>query len=147
MRHGWRVQLSACAPLVLWIGVIFLLSSPKASMAETSKLIGPILNFFFPNLSEAARQTVHYYVRKTAHFTEYGVLAYLAIRAMLVIGVGWTRLALSAFAVTLVLTIASVDELNQSFEPSRTGSIWDVLLDVSGGLSMVICLWLTRRRM
>ncbi|MFL6375612.1 MAG: VanZ family protein, partial [Pyrinomonadaceae bacterium] len=30
--------------------------------------------------------------------------------------------------------VASLDEFNQSFEPSRTSSGWDVMLDISGGV-------------
>jgi VanZ family protein len=38
----------------------------------------------------------------------------------------------------LVLLVASIDETNQSYVASRTGSIYDVLLDCAGGLTMIL---------
>ena len=135
----------AYAHVLLWIGVIFLLSSPEGSFSQTSRIIGPLLHFFFPNLPEETQAIIHGYVRKTAHFTEYAVLAFLAVRAC--------GLSFSVFLkkwryilpIMLVVAIASLDEFNQSFESSRTSSIWDVLLDISGGLAMVVFLWLIKR--
>ncbi|MFL6374930.1 MAG: VanZ family protein, partial [Pyrinomonadaceae bacterium] len=79
--NRWRVWLWSYAPLFIWIGVIFFLSSNLGSSAHTSLIIDPILRFFFPDMSEASRELVHACVRKTAHFTEYGLLALLGIRA------------------------------------------------------------------
>jgi len=141
----WRVWLKAYAPLVLWICVIFLLSSPKGSMAETSKIIGPLLDFFFPDLSAAARLNVHYFVRKTAHFTEYAILAYMVIRAAVTAGYRISRSQVSVLALGAAVLVACIDEFNQGFEPSRTGSPWDVALDVSGAVAMIILLWLMQR--
>jgi VanZ family protein len=39
--------------------------------------------------------------------------------------------------------VASLDELNQSFDPTRTGSIYDVLLDIAGGSTMAAVIWLS----
>ena len=114
-------------------------------MSQTSRIIGPILDFFFPNMPEPDRLVVHYYVRKTAHFTEYAVLAFMTMRALVNAGYRMKRLWLSAAGVGLALLIACIDEFNQAFEPSRTGSPWDVALDVSGAVFMVIFLWLADR--
>ena len=69
------------APLFLWIGVIFLLSSGSGSSAATSRIIRPLLEFLFPTASEESLQLMHFYIRKCAHFTEYAVLGYWALRA------------------------------------------------------------------
>jgi len=130
----------------LWIGVIFYLSSPEGSFGQTSRFIGPLLDFFFPGMLPETRITVHAFVRKAAHFTEYAVLAFLAVRAFAVSTLHLLREKRFLFALILVALIASLDEFNQSFEASRSGSIWDVLLDISGGLVMTVTLWLFSRR-
>jgi VanZ family protein len=87
-------------------------------MSKTSLVIRPILEFLFPGASEETLIAYHAFIRKCAHFTEYGILAF------------WALLA--------VALVAAIDETNQSFNPARTGSPWDVLLDVSGGLTMLL---------
>ena len=145
MRSEWRVRLWAYAPVLLWIGVIFLLSSPEGSFSQTSRIIGPLLQFFFPDMAEETRQLIHGYVRKTAHFTEYAVLAFLALRACTLSASVFLQKWRYVLPLLLVVVIASIDELNQSFEASRTSSIWDVLLDISGGIAMLLFLWLIKR--
>ena len=34
--------------------------------------------------------------------------------------------------------IASIDEINQSFNTTRTGSIYDVMIDAFGGAMMIL---------
>ena len=145
-KLNWRAAIIAYAPLLLWIGVIFFLSSPEASFDQTSRIIGPLLNFLFPNMPEATKAVVHGYVRKAAHFTEYAVLAFLAVRAFSGAACIWLKIWRFILTLTLVVIVASVDEFNQSFEPSRTSSIWDVALDILGGLVMVVALWAFYRR-
>jgi len=129
----------------LWIGVIFFLSSEQGSMAQTSRFIRPLLHFLFPTASEETIQFYHACIRKAAHLTEYAVLASLAFRTFAVFGNRY-RYLLSAALVTL---IAAIDEFNQSFEPSRTSSPYDVLLDMAGGLLALAAIWIcirSRRR-
>jgi VanZ family protein len=128
------------APLFLWIGVVFLLSSGSGSSAATSRIIRPLLEFLFPMASEDSLQSMHFYIRKCAHFTEYAVLGCWALRAFSRTGAEWLRnhSYISAFAVVVI--VASLDEFNQRFISSRTGSIWDVVLDIGGGI-FAIAVW------
>lgn len=150
MHHGigsakWRVRLWAYAPLVLWIGVIFLMSSSQGSMSETSRIIGPLLQFFFPDMPEGTRLLIHGYVRKSAHFIEYAVLAFFALRALSMSASVVLRRWRYALALLLVILIAAIDEVNQSFDSSRTGAITDVMIDTTGGVAMMVFLWLIKR--
>jgi len=133
------------APLFLWIGVIFLLSSGSGSTAATSRIIRPLLEFLFPAASEGSLQLMHFYIRKTAHFTEYAVLGYWALKAFTRTAAEWLRnhFYISAFAVVII--VASLDEFNQRFISSRTGSVWDVLLDISGGLFAIVVWFIVSR--
>ena len=142
---NWRAGLLAYAPIVLWIGVIFFLSSGSGSMEETSRFIGPLLRFLFPSSPEETIQFYHACIRKTAHFTEYGILALLASRAFITSSFNYMRTRWFLIATVLVILIASIDEFNQSFESSRTSSQYDVLLDTFGGACAVGVVYLWRR--
>ena len=145
-NENWRGRLIRFAPLFLWISVIFLLSSNMGSTSHTSIFVRPILNFLFPNSPEETLQLYHSYVRKAAHFTEYAVLAYLAIWAFCRFPDRLLRAVV--YSLLIVVSVAVIDEYNQSFNLSRTGSWYDVLIDISGGAAMMatICIWNLLRR-
>lgn len=132
MNREWRGRLVRYTPFILWTGVVLGMSTGGASMDRTSRIIRPILEFLFPAASEPDLLFYHGIVRKFAHFFEYAVLAFLAWRAFAGSS-KWilsNRPAAAAFATALV--IATMDETYQSFDPSRTGSVTDVLIDLSG---------------
>jgi len=115
-------------------------------MGQTSRIIRPLLEFFFPAASAETITLYHGIIRKLAHFTEYAVLGLLACR-------GFTRSPQPilqrfwfATGIAVVVAVASTDEFNQSFNPLRTGSPWDILLDAFGGVTAIIAFWLVRLR-
>jgi VanZ family protein len=134
---------SRYAPLVAWLVFISVASSDNFSAGNTSRIIGPLILWLFPNTSPETMEVVHFTTRKIAHFTEYAILAYLAARAFRTS----PRRALAnrwfLASLALVVVYALLDEYHQSFVPSRTASIYDSLIDVSGGL---VTLFLLRRR-
>jgi len=135
---NWRSRVKRYGPLVFWIGLVFFFSSGEASAAQTSRIIRPILEFLFPNATEASLLQYHFFIRKLAHLTEYAVLAFWAIRAWKRSSRSFVRNNRYLFTIALVLIVASLDEFNQSFEPSRTSTVWDVGLDVIGGIAMAL---------
>ena len=136
-NNKWRGRFIRYAPLILWIGVIFYFSTRNASMSNTSRFIRPILEFFFPNATESTLVLYHAYIRKFAHFAEYAGLAFFAARAFWSSSRKFLQKYWYLAAFGLVLLIASTDELNQSFDPTRTGSIYDVMIDAFGGFVMI----------
>ncbi len=144
--NKWRGRIIRYAPLVLWIGLILFLSSSQASMSNTSRFIRPLLEFLFPSASEENLIIYHGYIRKLAHLTEYAGLAFWAFWAFSYSNLKNLRQFWFVFAFLLVLLIALIDETNQSYLTSRTGSIYDVLLDAAGGLIMLIFLIIYRFR-
>lgn len=143
LRHG---QLFAYALLILWIGVILLLGSGPGSMAQTSRFIGPLIEFFFASASPDTFLIVHAFIRKAAHFFEYAVLAILAAQAFRYSDSDVSTKYWFGLSLVLVAVVASVDEFNQSFQASRTSSGWDVVLDIVGGLTALTVIYLVRRR-
>ena len=109
-------------PPLCWTGVIAYLGSGGWGGDETSAWFVRILSALLPDVSPEVVQAAHFLIRKAAHVFEYAVLAILWRRAT---GGTWSALALA------VLT-ASLDEFRQSFIPTRTGSVYDVLLDGTG---------------
>jgi len=144
--NRWRVTIIAYAPLFVWIGVIFYLSSGQGSMEQTSRFIRPLLEFLFPTATEETLSLYHGFIRKFAHLAEYAVLAYMAFRAISLKFPLTTSPRLFIYPLILVAFVASFDEINQSFEVSRTSSLFDVLIDVSGGVVMTFLLWVICRK-
>lgn len=145
-QNQWSRRVIAYAPLFLWMALVLGLSFGEASMSETSRIIRPILKFLFPTAPEATITAYHAFIRKSAHFTEYAILAFFAIRAFSATSIKFIKSNRLWLAAALVLLVAATDEFHQSFEASRTGSIYDVLLDCTGGVTMVILIWLFTRK-
>ncbi|HEX9959896.1 MAG TPA: VanZ family protein [Pyrinomonadaceae bacterium] len=141
----WRGRIFRYAPLILWIGAIFIASSNTGSMSNTSRFIRPLLEFLFPAAPEEILAVYHGYIRKFAHFAEYFALAFFAARAFSGSSARILRDYWFVFALILIVLVATADETNQSFLASRTSSVYDVLLDSSGGLTMILLFALYRR--
>lgn len=133
-----RGAIIAYAPLSLWICLIFYLSSGHGSFDETSRFIGPLLKFLFPAASAETLATYHGLIRKLAHLVAYAVLALLAMRAFFDSSIGLLKSRLILSALGLAIIVAILDELNQSFTASRTGSAVDVLIDAAGAFVAVM---------
>jgi VanZ family protein len=122
---------------LLWIAIIQTLGSSDFSSSETSRLLGPLLLWLFPDSSAELLHSVQFGIRKAAHVVEYGILALLWHRAWRLSrgGAPW-RAALASL--TVVVAVASVDEWRQARSTDRTGAASDVLLDTFGGASALL---------
>jgi VanZ family protein len=137
------------APLVLWMGFIFFASTGEFSAGNTSRIIGPLLRWLFPEISDEKLLLAHFITRKVAHFIEYAILAWLAARAFSTSSHPTLRRRWFLLSLLLVISYSLLDEYHQSFVPTRTGSIYDSFLDMSGGLAALLLytLWRKRRKM
>ena len=68
-------------PVILWMGVIFGMSTETFSSEHTSRFIVPLLNFLFPWLSPQNVDLMHELIRKAVHAAEYFVLGLLLFHA------------------------------------------------------------------
>jgi VanZ family protein len=140
--RAWRY-----GPLILWMIFISFASTAEFSAVNTSRFIGPLLRWLFPNLSEARLGQIHFLTRKAAHFTEYAILAFFARRAFVTSANDFIRRRWFELALLLVTGYALLDEFHQSFVPARTASIYDSAIDVAGGLTvLLICRFYDDRR-
>ena len=135
--------ISRYLPLIAWMAFISFASTGNFSAGNTSRIIGPLVLWFFPDTSPETMLAIHGVTRKIAHLVEYALLGLLAARAFR----GSPREGLSKrwFPASLILIIvyALADEYHQSFVPSRTGSVYDSLIDMAGGFAALIAV---RRR-
>lgn len=108
--------LKAWLPAAAWAAVILLAANDGLSAEATGDVLDRIFGFSF-------HPAVNFTIRKLAHVVEYAILALLTFRA--------DRRRIVVLAVALV--VATIDETRQGlFTTARSGSPWDVLLDVAG---------------
>jgi VanZ family protein len=112
--------------------VIFIASTDLMSAEHTSRFLAPLLRWIVPDISPQTIATIHFFLRKCAHFTEYAILAALLWRAL---SRSWNNLRpTTAIAFVIAASYAGFDEFHQTFVPSRTASPRDVMIDCCGAL-------------
>jgi len=147
-NSGFSIQhpiLFYWLPPVLWMAAIFSFSTDVFSGSNTGSLLYSIFHAVIPSLTPEQFRPYHFLIRKAAHFTEYGILALLLFRAFRAdSSLRWSwRWAVSAWLV--VAAYALSDEFHQTFTQHRSGSIYDSMIDSSGGMTALLLLWLASR--
>lgn len=133
-----RDRLWRYAPLLAWMMVIFLASTSALSATNSGPIVEPLLRWFFPNITDTGVAITHSVVRKGGHLTEYAVLALLAARAFSGSGHEGLRRRWIAAVLGLVVLYSFSDEFHQSFVASRTASVFDCMIDITGGLAALV---------
>lgn len=137
-------------PVILWLALIFFASGDELSSQHTSRFLGPLIHWFFPSLPPDTLETIVYYIRKTGHVTEYGVLALLfwrALRKPIKHDQRPWSWSLARLVLLLAALYAASDEFHQSFVPSREARLHDVVIDTCGATAALLLLWLAGRRL
>jgi VanZ family protein len=143
-----RRKLWYWVPTLLWLCLLAAFSTDTFSAEHTGHILWKIVHLFFPGISSHHFNTLHFLVRKTAHFSSYGLLSFFAFfswRATFPRLERWT-IRWCNLALLLTLLAASLDEFHQTFLPSRTASIRDVLLDMLGAFFFQIVITIFVRR-
>lgn len=133
----WRHQLRNTRSYLPWLAVLLVLAVIVAQSsnagASAGRMVGFVIRHF--HLSRETAETVVVVFRKTIHFSYYGFVGFAAWRGGCDGGLGKNGLLTFAFAAPLL--VASFDEIRQSTQVGRTGSIWDVLLDMAGAAAFI----------
>lgn len=139
--------VKAWFPAVIWLIVIAIESTNVGSSENTSRILYPIFQRFF-GMGPALFSICHHALRKTGHFVGYFTLAVLLFRAWSGTfprpGLRWW-LQWAGLALFCTIAVAALDEWHQSFLPSRTSLLSDVVLDSAAALAAQITLWLRAR--
>jgi len=126
--------------------LIFVGSTDVLCAAHTSRFLVPFLVWLGPQISLPTIAAIHFELRKVGHLTEYAILAALlwcALRSTLAVIRTFVITDLVFFA---SVAIAAADEFHQSFVPSRTASIKDVIIDTCGAaIALALCVASRRR--
>lgn len=134
--------------VVLWLGVIAVESTSALSAEHTGRFLYPVLHFLF-GIDPVRFSTWHFFLRKGGHVFGYGMLSWLLFRALRITALSsrdpnWS-MAWALLAIAGTAFVASMDEWHQSFLPSRTGTVHDVLLDTAAALAIQILVFLLVR--
>lgn len=135
------VWLRAWWPALLWAGVIFSMSTDTFSAEHTGWVLEPVLRWMIRSLTQEQFYAIHYFIRKSAHFTEYFVFCLLLYRGVRLGRVGW-RWAWGLAALFCAAGYSVLDEIHQAFVASRTASAYDSLLDSVGAFVAFVVIWL-----
>ena len=128
-------------PAMVGIVVILVESTTALSSTNTSRLLLPIWEKLFGPITPERWDIVHHYIRKTGHFTGYGLISVAFFDSWRVTlerrWTAWRRRVCSSSGLSLLSTLllASWDEWHQSLLPGRTSSPWDVGIDMCGALT------------
>lgn len=129
LRTRW---IQRWLPVILWAIVIATFSTHAFTADNTGHFFIPLLHWLFPHASAQSLERMHFFIRKSGHFTEYFILSLLFLRGIRA-GRREIRLAWMAITLLVVASYASLDEFHQRFVPGRTPAIADVILDTTAG--------------
>jgi|SRR6185436_19665337 len=115
-------------PVVVWSALILAVSNDWFSTDNTGSFLRGLIGRDLP-------WALHVALRKLGHLLGYGILGALAFRAA---RVDFRRPVPVSLAI--VILVASIDEWHQATTRSRTGTPWDVLLDVVGAAAAIALL-------
>jgi VanZ family protein len=145
VRHRQREPVSGLESrivAILWtlafLALLAAFSITFLTHANTFAIFEPIIRRIAPRASNAEIAQLHIAARKLGHFL-IPAIAYLILVIGQLRGRPWAALILCA-------VFAVLDETLQAFTPGRSGSIYDVALDVSGAVLGFIVYSLKRRR-
>lgn len=142
----WREWTAA----ILWLILIAIESTPWLSAQNTAHALYQLLVSFFGPVSASGVSVANAVLRKVGHVVGYGILSWLLFRAWRATlgsyrAVAWA-LPWSVIAFFMTAAVASLDEWHQTFLPSRTGALHDVILDSASALAVQILLFLILRK-
>jgi VanZ family protein len=144
-RRGLKFWISAWLPVAVGIAFIMMESTEAFGSDRTSGPLRWLFEGIFGPVPDARWELLHHFIRKSGHFLGYGGIGLLWLRAW------WMTLPRSRFlhdaslALLGTALVAGFDEWHQTFLPNRTGSVWDVLLDCCGTLTLEVLVYVFMR--
>jgi len=125
---------------------MFGLSTDTFAAEHTGEVLWRVLRGLTPRVTSTQYALLHFLIRKAAHLTEYAILACLLLRAFRAGAARAWHWRWAILSLLLVAVHAVLDEYHQAYTQARTASVADSVLDMAGGLSALVLLWLNRRK-
>lgn len=128
-----------------WAGIIFDLSTKTFGTSFTAVMLHRFLALLHIQLSPAHFEALHFVVRKSAHFTEYGILSLLLYVSLSAVPRFVWRPHIAFWSVVIAGLYSLTDEFHQIFVPNRGPSLKDCALDTTGALMAMLLVRLFTR--
>jgi VanZ family protein len=157
LTPSFRLLVRNWWPVAVWLVVIRLESTDYASSTNTFGLLYQILASIFGGINPRFVDALNTILRKSGHFSGYAILSLLVFLALKYTHRDRLRLVLqrrwgiffrdlwqfdwALTSVVFTVITASLDEIHQTFLPSRTGRWQDVAIDTAGALLMQLLLY------
>lgn len=131
MRNNKNVKRVWWILTAAWCVFIFVQSQQNAfeSSSKSAFVMKMVNNLISRVTNNEEFALSEYFIRKTAHFTEYFILGILLYGALRKEGF---RLLYPALSIILSAAYAISDEIHQYFIPGRVMSLFDVFIDTCG---------------
>lgn len=151
MKKIWIVRLFLIILILFWMSTIFGFSSENGEESQSLsdkitinviKMINPEYKELGVKEQEAYFNTVSFYVRKTGHFGEYGILGVLISSLLLTFEkvrnkAKWFWILIGTAGIWSFV-YAITDEVHQGFVSGRSPKVLDVIIDTCGGVAGTI---------
>ena len=134
-----KVSRTRFTVAALWLAIVMLMGTSYFAAQKTAMFILPVLKFLAPHASIRQLNVMHLGTRKVAHVTEYGILAVLWFKALVLSARRTPRVA-AWVALSVCLLCAFADEAHQSTLPMRSGSARDFVIDSAGSVAALMLL-------
>lgn len=124
------------------IFIFYMSNKPAVESNELSYWVINVLETLKIDVNSFFGSFANFVVRKTAHFSEYFILAmllYIFFREELNI------LKSTYFSILVSFFYACSDEFHQYFIPGRSMLFKDVLIDTSGAITAMAVIWIIKR--
>ena len=142
-----KIKVLSCLSTLIVMALIFSFSSQNGNESSeiSQSFTIEIIRFAVRILhagggnETAAVEAVHWFIRKTAHFSIYAVLG---ISVMITVRVNTAARGAKAWLMTIgfCMLYAVSDEIHQLFSDGRTGRLLDVFIDTCGAAAGTACL-------
>ena len=143
-----RSELRPWLWVFIWMLVIFLFSTSTFSGTNTSRIIGPILKWLIPEITNESIAFIQFFLRKAAHIIEYAILSILVSNAIVRRLAKFSVIPLIFKSVFISSIYAAFDEWHQSWTVGRIGSLIDVSIDSVGALlGVFLFLWMLKYKL
>jgi VanZ family protein len=138
-------RAALCLTTLAWAVLVFYLSTERFGSDFSQGLVAPALALLHFNVSLRTFHILDVLLRKTAHITEYGILASLVYCSF-----SWQqpfrwKLGQAIWCIGIVGLYSLTDEFHQRYVPGRHASLVDCGIDVAGAAIALITIFEARR--
>jgi VanZ family protein len=133
-EYRWKTIAKKWLLVAAWAGLIFYFSTDQFSSLNTGEIFRVLLSWLYLDMPTEDIEPLHGSIRKLGHWGEYFILSVLFLWALQNETGRKSKLRQAVHTLIFVLLYAIGDEFHQSFVPSRTASVSDVMINAVGGI-------------